>query len=529
MSTEEDQLSRNTAVMAVGTLLSRVTGVGRWAALSYSLGATTLTDTYWLANNTPNIIYELALGGVLSGTLLPAFVRAFRSDDDEDRGGWEAVSALVTVAVVASAVLALVFLVVAPLFVSLYTLRNSGQLAAEQRSVAVDMVRLFAPQVFFYGLISVSTALLNARRRFAAPMFAPVLNNLLVIGVLVAFPHVTDTTTLAGVRADRGALLFLGLGTTAGVFVMALAQLPVRTLVRHVRWRWQPDHPAVRTVIRLSGWTVAFVLANQISLFLVYFLANGRGGDVTIYGLALPFFQLPHGIIAVSIMSAIAPDLAALWADDDVPGFRRRLVLGIRTISAVMVPAAVGYILLARPIVGLVLDHGRLAEGDADDLGRTLALMAIGLPAYSLWLYFTRAYQALQDTRSLFVLYVVENAVNIAAALALYPSMGVEGLGLAYALAYIIGSGAALVDLRRRLGGLEGRDLGTSLARIAVATAVMAGAVAVVAPLVGTSQGAGAAARAGVATVVGVTVYLVAARAIGVAELRSLLSFRRRS
>jgi putative peptidoglycan lipid II flippase len=525
-------LARSTAVQAVGTALSRITGFGRIFALAYAIGADRLADTYTLANNTPNIIYELILGGVLSGTLLPVFVRELRREDvdGEEGEGWRAVSAVFTLGAAMSAVLAVVFIVVAPLFIRLYTLRTGAEVGREQVAVATDLLRLFAPQVFFYGMISLTTALVRARRRFAAPMFAPVLNNLVVIGMFLAYPTLVGTRDLAAVGHDSGALLLLGLGTTAGVAAMAFAQFPLRTVRRHLRFVWDPGHPAVKTILRLSGWTVAFVLANQVALFVVNVLANSRAGDVTVYFLTYTIFLLPHGVVSVSIISAVQPELADAWAAGDVDAFRRQLSVGIRSIAVVVVPAAVGYVILARPIVSVLLEHGALRGASAAKVAGTLALMAIGLPAFSTWLFLTSAYQAMQDTRTLFFLYLVENGVNIAAALPLHAVLGVQGLGLAYALAYGAGTLAALANLRRRIGGLDGRTLGLALGRIAAASAVMAVAVIAVRAVTGGlgTAGLGAALRAGVATLAGVTVYVAACRLFGVGELRSLLAVRRR-
>ena len=524
-------LARSTAIQAAGTALSRITGFGRIFALAYALGAGRLADTYTLANNTPNIIYELILGGVLSGTLLPVFVRELRrSDDKGEEDGWRAVSAVFTLGLVAGAVLSLAFVVVAPLFIRLYTLRTGADVGREQIAVATRLLRLFAPQVFFYGMISLTTALVRARRRFAAPMFAPVLNNLVVIGVFLAYPSVVGTRDLAEVGRDSGALLLLGLGTTAGVAAMALAQFPLRTALRHLRFVWQPRHPAVKVVLGLSGWTLGWVLLNQIALFIVYLLANSDAGDVTVYFLSYTIFLLPHGVVSVSIISAVQPELSDRWAAGDTDGFRSQLSVGIRSIAVLLVPAAVGYVVLARPIVSMLLEHGALGDASAARVAGTLALMAIGLPAFSIWLFLTSAYQAMQNTRSLFFLYIVENAINIVAALALYPVLGVQGLGLALALAYLGGTATALVDLRRRLGGIEGGILARSLARIGAASALMAAVVlAVQAVTAGPgSAGFGAALRAGAATVAGVTVYLVGCRVFRVGELRSLLAFRRR-
>ena len=521
-------LARSTAIQAAGTALSRITGFGRIFAFAYALGAGRLADTYTLANNTPNIIYELILGGVLSGTLLPVFVRALR-EDDEEYDGWRAISAALTLGLVAAAVLSLAFVVVAPLFIRLYTLRTGAEVGEDQIAVATDLLRLFAPQVFFYGMISVTTAIVRARRRFAAPMFAPVLNNVVVIALFLAYPSVVGIRTLEGVRADRGAVLLLGLMTTAGVASMALAQFPYATARRHLRFVWAPSHPAVRTILRLSGWTVAFVLANQVALFVVYVLANGRSGDVTVYFLTYTIFLLPHGVVSVSIISAIQPELADRWAAGDVDGFRRQLSVGVRSIAALLVPAAVGYIVLARPIVAALLEHGALEDAGADRVAGTLALMSIGLPAFSCWLFLTSAYQAMQDTRSLFFLYLVENAVNVVAAVVLYAALGVQGLGLAFAIAYAAGTATALAHLRRRTGGLDGRPLASSLLRIAAAAAVMGVAVLAVRSFLDGEGGLGAAVHAGVATIAGVSVYLLGGRLFGVRELRSFLPSRRPS
>jgi putative peptidoglycan lipid II flippase len=519
-------LGRATLVQAAGTTLSRLTGFGRVFALAYALGAGLLADTYNLANNTPNIIFEIVLGGVLSGMVLPEFVRQLREPDDPD-GGWRAVSAVVTVSLVACALLAAAFVFVAPWFIRLYTMRKGGAVGDHQLAVATTLLRLFALQVFFYGTVYLSTAVLRAQRRFAAPMFAPVLNNLVVIALFLSWPTLVGTRSLAAVEHDTGALLLLGLGTTAGVVAMALAQLPYGTVRRHIRFVWEPRHPSVLRILRIGGWTAGFVVANQLALFVVYFLANGRAGDVTVYVFAYTIFLLPHGVVSVSIISALQPELADRWVAGDLDGFRHQLSVGLRSIAAVMAPAAAGYVLLARPLVATLLEHGALGAASSSRVAGTLALLAVALPAFSAWLFLGSAYQAMQDTRSLFRVYLVENGVNVVAALALYPVLGVHGLGLAFAIAYVVGTATAVVDLRRRVGGIDGRGLARSAARVVAATAVMAAVVLVVAHTIGTNTGRGALLRSGVGAVAGVSVYLVAARLFGVAEVRELLSLRR--
>lgn len=510
-------------MQAAGTTLSRLTGFGRVFALAYALGRTRLADTYWLANNTPNIIFELVIGGVLSGMVLPEFVRQLRNKDNED-DGWRAVSAVITVSAAACAALSIVFVVVAPWFIRLYTVRTHGDVSRDQLAVATTLLRLFAPQVFLYGLVYLSTALLRARRKFAAPMFAPVLNNVVVIALFLAWPTLVGTNSLDRVRHNPGALWLLGLGTTLGVAAMAVAQLPLRIVRDHIRPVWAPRHPSVVRIVRLGGWTAGFVAANQVALFVVFFLANGRAGDVSVYLLAYTIFLLPHGVVAVSILSAIQPELADRWAAHDLAGFRDYVSVGMRSILATIVPAAVGFVLLAGPLVTVMLEHGALHGKDASEIAQTLVMLSLGLPAFSAFLFLTSAYQAMQNTRALFWVYLVENAINIVTSIALYPTFGVKGLALSFSIAYTLATVVALVDLRRRAGGVDGSRMLASSARIAVASLAMAVAVALVLrPL------HGALLRSGVGIGAGVTVYLLACRLFGVREAGELISLRRRS
>jgi len=521
---DRPSLARSTAVMAAGTLASRVTGFARLVALAYALGFTRLTDSYNLANITPNIIYELVLGGVLSATLVPVFVDRLSAGREDDDDAWRAISAVVTAVAALLVVVTALFVVIAPVLVHLYTIGNDTPSVGEQRAVATSLLRMFAPQVALYGMIAVATAVLHARRRFAATMFAPVLNNLVVIGVLLALPHVVDDVSLTAVGNDPGARLLLGLGTTAGVAALALALVPaLRRAGARIRPVWDPGHPAVRTIVRLSGWTFGFVAANQAALMLVLVLANGRAGDVAAYQAGQVFFLLPHGVFAVSVMTALQPDLAERWALGDAAGFGRRVAKGLRTIAAVVIPAAVGYLCLARPIVGVALEHGALRSTSASTTAGVLAMLAIGLPGFSAFLFLMKSFQAMQDTRSVFWLYLVENGLNAVLAVALYPSLGVQGLALAYALAYTGGTAAALVVLQRRTKSVDTASVVQTWVRVGLASAVMAGVVSVLSAVVEPAL-----LRTMVGVVAGGTVYVLVARRLGIQELSTLLPIRRR-
>ena len=532
MSVEEvaeapTQLSRATAGMAVGTLLSRVTGLGRLAALAYALSFTRLTDSYNLANTTPNIIYDLVLGGIMASFIIPVFVEHLTTRDEDE--AWEAISVVVTTALLLLVGVTLLFVVIAPAVIHLYSFRLKGPAGRDEQAVATALLRMFAPQILFYGVTALIAAVLNARRRFFLPMAVPVLNNLIVIALFLSLPHLSHDLTLHRARHDTGLLLALGLGTTAGVLVQAVALLPaLRRTARRLRFRWDLHHPALRRVVRLSGWTFGYVITNQVSLWIALVLANGTAGGISAYSAAYMFFQLPYGILAVSILTALTPDLAERWSLGDREGFRQRVSLGLRTVALVMLPAAVGYLVLARPIVSLLIQHGALRAAQATTTADVLALFAVGLPAFSTYLLFIRGYTSMQDTRTPFLINVMENALTIVLDLILYPLMGVTGLALGFSLAYVAGAFVAAWGLRLRSGGLDGAAVGRSVTRIAAATAVMAGVVVVVDRVVPGHHGFALLGRVGLVVAVGVVVYLAAARAAGVRELSAVLPLRKR-
>jgi putative peptidoglycan lipid II flippase len=518
--------SRNTLVMASGTLLSRLTGFARVLALVYAFRLTRLADIYNLANTAPNIIYDLVLGGVLSATLVPVFVDWFGRDEED---GWRAVSAVVTAITLTLAVLSVLFWLLAPFIIRLYLVLDHSPGGADQRALGTTLLRLFAPQLFFLGGIALTTALLNARRQFFVPAYSPVVNNLVTIGAIVAARMVAGSLELSAFRRDTAAVLILGLGTTSGYLIQLVTQLPA--LIRggcRLRPVWDLHHPAVRTVLRLSLWTFGSVIANQVAFNLVLILAARKAGDVTAFQTAFQFFQLPYAIFAVSIASVITPDLSDRWARADVAGFRRQLASGLRLTLAVIVPGAVGYLLVARPAIALFVRHGGVGGSAAHLIGTIVALFALGLPGFSAYLLLMRAYQAMQDTRSMFWLYAIENGLTIVLAVALYPLFGVGGLALGWVGAYSLGSIAAFAHLRGRTGGLEGRATAAACVRIGLASAAMAAVVAVVLHVGGATAGQ-TAPRVIAAVVGGAFVYFFAGRALGLTELRTLGNLRKQA
>jgi putative peptidoglycan lipid II flippase len=381
-----------------------------------------------------------------------------------------------TVAMALLVAVAVLGVLLAPYIVQVFTLRAEGASRAAQQDVATTLVRLFMPQIVFYGFTALATALLNAHRRFAAAAFAPALNNIVVISIFVSLPRLLEEPiTLERVRNDTALLITLGLGTTAGIAAVALA---LGAMLRWARIRlrlvfaWR--HRAVLAMARLSAWTVGYVIANQIALWIVLILANGRDGGPFIYLSAYAFFQLPHGLLAVSLMTTLAPEMASAAGRGTISELRERLSFGLRLTTFVIVPCSAVFIALARPMVVALLERGAFSSGDATVVAHTVAGFSLGLVPFSVYLFSLRAYYSLQDTRTPFFLNCFENALNIVLAFPLYKAFGVPGLAVAFAGAYGGASLLTLAALRRRLGYMDGRRFTDTLARSLAAGGLVA-------------------------------------------------------
>ncbi len=255
----------------------------------------------------------------------------------------------------------------------------------------------------------------------------------------------------------------------------------------------EPADEALQTVARLGVWTFGFVVANQVALFVVTVLAGSVAGSdpVSSYTYAYAFFQLPYGIIAVTVMSVVTPDLAEKWSTGQQTAFLKRMTGGLRAILALIIPAAVGMLLLAKPAVALLLGNGHSTPAQTATTGAALAMFALGLPGFSVYLYVVRVLQSMQRTKVAFYLYLVENAINIALALVLVRPLGVRGLALSLSIAYTVAAFAALAVFHQWFGRLAERETWAPVWRVVVASLPMAVVVLVVSNLSGSTSVAG--------------------------------------
>lgn len=499
--------------MAGGTAISRLTGLLRVLVLAWVLGFTPLADAFNLANTVPNMLFDLVLGGVLSATFIPVFVERLALDGE--RRAWRSISSVVTGAVLVLFVASVAAWLGAPWIIQGFTfLQHAHGTTAtaaldQQRSVATAFLRWFVPQIFFYGVIGIATALLNIRHRFAAGSWAPVANNLVCMVVLVWF-HLVDPTPTLHTLAGSTDLLWLGLGTTAGVAVQFVTMWPslATSDLGRLRFRLDFADPAVRAVSRLGAWTLMVVLTNQASLYVVLALAfaTGGGGPVSAYTYGWSFMQMPYAIVVVSVLGVLTPQLAALATAKDFAGLTERLATGLRQSLVIIIPCTVALIILAQPIVGILLNH--LDASSRLSAGTVLAILAAGLPGFTIFQLCVRGLQSMQRAREVFALYLVENALTIALCFVL-GRHSLAGLTASVSIAYSVSALGALVLLSVHQVNIVATAWGLHVRRSLLASVAMGVVMAAAYATPTWTHGVGLVVRGGAAAALGAVAYFL--------------------
>jgi putative peptidoglycan lipid II flippase len=519
---------RHTAVMTVGTALSRLTGFLRLTAMTAAIGVTvsSLGSTYTVANLTPNILYELILGGILTSVFVPVFVDRLKTKGWDDAR--EVVDRVMTLTLVILVVVAALGALFAESIIRLYLVRSDAPDVEAQVDLGVFFLRWFMPQIVFYGVGAVASGMLQANRRFAAPAFAPILNNLVVIGTFVAYavirgdrpPQVEGITT-----AEQ---TVLAVGTTLGVVAMTLALWPsLRSLGYRVRLRFGRRHEAVRHLGRLAAWVALYVAANQLAYVVVIILNNRYRAGPQIYTTAFTVFQLPYAIFAVSIFTALLPGMSERWSTGDPAGVRTLVSRGLRDTAVVTIPAALGLIALAEPIARVLFEHGQANAQDSAAIAETLQGFAVGLLFFSSFQLLTRSFYATQDSRTPALVNVGAAAVNVLAAV-VYTGpldLGLFGMALAHATSYVAGTAGLLWLLRRRIGSIDWRRIGRTVLAVTAAGAASAAAALAVTTVWDVGPEASVllqAAEVGVAIALGMLVFFVGALILRVGEVDDL-------
>lgn len=467
----ETSAAANSAVMAIGSLVSRGTGFIRNLMIGAALGGGLVGNAYTTAQFLPNQVYEFLLGGVLTSVLIPVLVR--RRKADPDRG--EAYSQrLLTLAVLTLAGAALIAVILAPVLTALYA---SGKDAA-YTGLVNDLSYLMLPMLFFTGVSALIAAVLNTRGHFAAPMWAPILNNLVVIGTCALYIAVFGAKLLKPAEMGWARILLIGGGTLLGVAVQSAGLLPALRKVGF-RWKWRFDFRelGLRELAKLGAWMFCYVAVNQLGLFVVVNLLTRAAGDdsagIMIYNNVFLLLMMAHGIIAVSIITALMPRMSAAAADGRFRDVTADLSRGTRMVTAVLAPVAVCYAVLAAPISVVVFRYGAFTGANAVATSTVLLVAALGLVPFAISQLFTFAFYALPDTRTPALINIPVVALRVLLQIGLFlafsATFAAAGMMLGNAISYLAAAVISAMLLRPRVGRIGLGGIMRTLGRVVLA------------------------------------------------------------
>ncbi|WP_022909269.1 murein biosynthesis integral membrane protein MurJ [Aestuariimicrobium kwangyangense] len=449
---EEPSIGRSSALMAAGTLVSRVLGMVRASLLAACVGISLGADAFAIANTLPNYIYILLSAGVLNAVLIPQITKAMKNPD----GGRDFVDRLITASLLLVVAAAVVATALTPLLV-----RATSNLPPEQYRLAVMFGFVCLPQIAFYGLYAVLGQVLNARNQFAAFMWTPVLANVVQIGGLVYFLAVWGrqgsnaawTWPMVGVLAGT---------TTLGIVVQGLALIPplVRGGFRY-RPRFGVRGRGFGSASKMLGWTFTALVLAQLGGFVVqWVITTVRGDNGGVPGViardnAFLIFMLPHSFVTTSILTALFPRMTRAHQADDLTAQRRLVRQGLELPAVAVLPMSAGMIALALPIFRVLFP--RLTPGEAQQEAWILTAMAIGTMAFGVTTLQQRYCFAREEGRKNLWLQALLTTVQVgfAAAAFLVPvgwAVAVTGLGMS--VANIVTGLVFVLVARRDLGHL---------------------------------------------------------------------------
>ena len=456
---EDANLIRSSSFMGLGTIISRATGLIRNLLLVAALGTGLLGDAFNVANTTPNIIYNLLIGGALSAVFVPLIVQSFRQED----GGSAYISRLLSLIASALLFITIAAMLLAPLLISLYAPTFSGR----SRDVTLAFALYCLPQILFYGVYGILGQVANAKEKFGPMMWAPIANNLLVIALFSYFISVTDEISLETISDSQIALL--GLGSTVGIALQALILIP--TLEKSgLKLSFRRDWRGVGLdkAIRLASWAFIFVLISQIGFLITVNLATRAavlaqeqgidyGVGYTPYANAYLVMLLPHSIVTISIVTALLPGLSKLAFDKKLSEVRDQLSKALRLTAILTIPASLFFFFFSEEIASAIFFG--ISEQSAEYIGRVLAAMSLGLIPLSINLVLIRGLNAFENTKYQVISNLVINLVALTISLWAFLNLDVVditvGLGVALAISYWVGIVCTYYLLRRYSGPLN--------------------------------------------------------------------------
>jgi putative peptidoglycan lipid II flippase len=522
-------LFRASGIMALGTIISRITGFIRGILIVAVLGTALLADSYNVANTVPNILYSLLVGGALTAIFIPQLVRSF----DQGDGGDGFASRLITTISLLLFVLVVLGMFSAPAIVRLYAPEFFTSGFEVEKEIAIAFTRYCLPQIFFLGLFAMLGQVANARGSFAPLMWAPIANNIVGIalfGSFLIFSPVVKINTISNLQVQ-----ILGWGTTLSVVVQALVLLPiVKRLGVRLRPKWGLD--GLGKSFRLAGWTLLYILISQLGYLVTVNVATSaavrsaqdgiaRGVGYTPYTYAYFVMLLPYSIVTISIITAISPHISRLALGKNVEEVREQLIRAIKLVGVITIPSAVAFLLFG-PMITSVIFIG-IPLDDSRYIGYVLSALSFGLVAFSINIILIRGFNAFEDSRTQVISVLIINFIGVALSyvslFTLRNQWVTVGLGIAFSLSYLVGLLATLALLKKHTGVISIKDFAGQHVRLfGAAFAVMLPLFILTQYLDWVGVELGSIARLGeLATVMGAAIigYLIAGKAAGVEEI----------
>ena len=467
-------LGRSSALMASGSMVSRVLGVVRNALLGFCIGGMGgASSAFQSANTLPNIIFIMLQSGVLTAILIPQLTRALRRTD----GGSDAIDALLTAAFVLVGVVTIAATALAAPLITLLGLQGSA------RDLGIAFAYLCMPQIFFYAAYAIWSQVLNVHGRFGLVMWTPALANVVQIAGMAVFLRLFVAQAPAE-RWTPGMIWLLAGTSTLGIVVQALALLPA---LRGVGYRWRPNFRlrghGFRSSARVAGWMIAAVLIAQLGGLVTQAaintvserarLAGHLVPGLNVYLLAFTIFMVPHGVVTVSILTALLPRMTRSAQKDDTPALRADVDRGLTLPLLAMIPLTAAAIALAVP--GCALLNPGLDEASIRAISLSFSLMSLGLVPYAITALQQRFATAREDGRTYLVFQAIVTGVQLAAAgliLFLPDAAGVAVVSAGQTVGNAVAGLVFLFLAQRQLGGIPLRRLRSLGMRLAVAALV---------------------------------------------------------
>jgi putative peptidoglycan lipid II flippase len=533
---KSNDLFRASGIMALGTIISRITGFVRGVLIVAVLGTALLADTYNVANTMPNILYNLLVGGALTAIFIPQLVRSF----DHEDGGDSFASRLITTISIILLILVIIGVAFAPALVRLYAPEFFTAGFETEKEIAIAFTRYCLPQIFFLGIFTMLGQVANARGSFGPLMWAPIANNL--VGILLFGSFLIFSPAITAESITPLQIQILGWGTTLSVVIQALVLIPV---IRHLGISLKPQWglSGLGKSFGLAGWTLLYVLISQLGYLVTVNVATSaavrsaqegitRGVGYTPYTYAYFVMLLPYSIVTISIITAILPHLSRLAVAKERDEVRLQLIRAIKLVGVITIPSAVAFLFFG-PLITQVIFVGIPAE-DSRYIGYVLSALSFGLVAFSINLILIRGFNAFEDTRTQVISIFIINLISVALSYTFLHFVKVQwvtiGLGLAFSISYIVGLFVTLSLLKKHTGPIKISDFfGQHLRLFGAAFGVMAPLYVLMRYITWLGVELTSLARAGELAIVMVMAflgYLVAAKAAGVEELSMIRHLR---